>query len=114
MPSRFWTQPKLVVAGALLLLAFGAAGFAARRPPVEVHLIAVQAANGLQDLYPDWYRYPVPCRVAILELRHAGPGMLFFGAKEQVLCREQISRIPVKCRGFFSRVFEASNRGQRL
>jgi hypothetical protein len=22
--------------------------------------------------------------------------------------------IPVKCRGFFSRVFEASNRGQRL
>jgi hypothetical protein len=40
--------------------------------------------------------------------------MLFFGAKEQVLCREQISRIPVKCRGFFSRVFEASNRGQRL
>jgi hypothetical protein len=92
MRSLLWTQPKLVVAGALLLLVFGAAGFAARGPSVDVHLVRMQAANELQDLYPDWYPYRVPCRVAILELRHAGPGILSFDPKEQVLCREQISR----------------------
>src|SRR5437764_14428145 len=83
---------KLVIIGVSLLTAFGALAFATRRPPVELRLLRVQDADGLQDLYPYWYDYPIPCRVAILELRNAGPGLLFFAPKDQVLVREQISR----------------------
>ena len=79
---------KFILNGAVVLAAIvGVVISGGRRPSVEVRVLRIQKMEGFQYIYDGYNDHPYDDRAVVLEVRNAGPGLLWFDGKHKIMVK---------------------------